>query len=325
MHRLSPTLDQINAARVALSGRIVRTPVVELAADRFAQVLPAESHVFMKLELFQHAGSFKARGALLGMDLLDEAQRNQGVVAASGGNHALAVSWAAGKAGVHAKIVMPKATDPARIQGCRALGAEVVLVDDIALAFTQMQCIAEEEGRTILHPFEGKHLTLGSATCGAEFAEDCPNLDLLVVPVGGGGFISGMSAAVKQMNPEVTVYGVEPYGADSLYQSFRENKPVSIGRVNTIADSLGSPTALPYSFAVARENVEDIVRIEDEEMVSAMRLLHEALKITAEPACSATLAAILGPLKSLGEGKRIGIIACGSNISLKRFSEILNS
>lgn len=316
-----PTLAQIEAASLALDGRIVDTPMVTLGSNRIVPFLPEGADVRMKLELFQQAGSFKARGALLAIDALDDAGRRNGVTAVSAGNHALAVAFAARSSGVSAKLVMPEYADPVRVEGCRAMGAEVVLTPDIHTAFTKVEEIRETEDRAFLHPFDSEYMTLGAATCGAEI--NVAKLDAVIVPVGGGGLISGISRAVKLIAPECAVYGVEPYGAASMYQSFAAGEAVSIPKVDTIADSLGSPVALPYSYGIARAHVDEIVRITDDEMLRAMVLLFDALKIAAEPACAAATAALIGPLKERLVGKRVGVIACGSNIGEDKFSGML--
>lgn len=313
-----PTLSDINAARQAIEGRIIETPVLPLSSDRWDGMLPDEATVTLKLELFQQAGSFKARGALLGIMGLSEADRAAGVVAASGGNHALAVSWAARAAGVDALITMPKATDPARITGCQALGATVTLHDDMATAFAAMEAAAAE-GRTMMHPFEAPHMVLGSATCGAEYVAQAPDADVFVIPIGGGGMISGMALAIKNLRPDAEVIGVEPVGADSMSQSFAAGKAVRIDKVDTIADSLGAPLAMPLTFGIARKYVDRIVRLDDDALRAAMLDYQNILRITAEPACAASLAAIMGPLKTELAGRNVAIIACGSNISLERF------
>ncbi|MCP4314760.1 MAG: pyridoxal-phosphate dependent enzyme [Hyphomicrobiales bacterium] len=318
-----PSLDEINNARRALTGRVIRTPVVELRQAPFDDLLGHAGSVSMKLELFQHAGSFKARGNLLGMDRLSANQRTAGVIAASGGNHALAVAWAAGSQGVPATLIMPKATDPLRVEGCNTLGATVHLVDDIATAMDEMHSIADENGSTIMHPFEAGHMTLGAATLGAEILEDIPDLDCMIVSVGGGGLISGISSAIGQAKPECEIIGVEPFGADSLSRSFETGEPVHIGKVDTFADSLGSPAALPYSYSVARKFVDSLVRIEDSAMLDAMVHMRNALKITAEPACAAALAAAIGPLRDRMDGKNVCVLACGSNIGPERYGKLL--
>lgn len=319
-----PDMDAIIAAAADLRADIIDTPVLPLTSARWDGVLPDCAGVTLKLELFQQTGSFKARGALLGMRHLTPAQRVAGVVAASGGNHALAVSWAAKAAGVKALITMPKATDPARIAGCKALGATVQLYDDMAAAFAAMTAAADA-GRALMHPFEAAHMTLGAATCGYDYVRAAPMVDTFVVPIGGGGLISGMACAIKQMNPDAQVIGVEPYGADSMYQSFAAGAPVRLEHVDTIADSLGAPFALPYSFGVAKAHVDRIVRIDDHAMLAAMDLYQQNLRITAEPACAASLAAILGPLRDDLAGRQVGIIACGSNISLARYADLMRA
>ena len=320
----APSLEEIREAADQIAGDVIKTPVLPLISARWDGVLPDCAGVTLKLELFQQAGSFKARGALLGIRRLDAAQRRAGVVAASGGNHALAVSWAAQAAGVDALICMPKATDPARIAGCEALGAKVALFEDMAAAFAGMEAAAEA-GRSLMHPFEAAHMVLGSATCGAEYLGQAPDVDTFVIPIGGGGLIAGMAAAIKQMRPDAQVIGVEPVGADSMSQSFAAGQPVRIGKVATIADSLGAPLSMPLTYGIARDNVDRIVRIEDGEMLAAMDLYQQTLRITAEPACAASLAAILGPLRDDLAGRQVGIIACGSNISLTRYGELMQA
>lgn len=319
-----PDLNEIGAARQAIAGQVIATPVLPLTSARWDGILPNCASVTLKLELFQQAGSFKARGAYLGISNLPEAGRAAGVVAASGGNHALAVSWAAQAAGVDALICMPTATDPARIAGCEALGATVTLHEDMVAAFAAMNDAAGQ-GRALMHPFEAPHMILGSATCGAEYVDQAPEVDTFVIPIGGGGMISGMACAIKQMRPDATVIGVEPFGADSMTQSFAAGEPVRIDKVATIADSLGAPLAMPMSYAVARAYVDEIVRIEDAEMLRAMDIYQNVLRITAEPACAASLAAIIGPLKDRLSGRHVGIIACGSNISMARYGVLMQA
>jgi threonine dehydratase len=321
---IGPTLEKIIAAKNQVQADLIETPILPLRSARWHGLLPKGAEVTVKLELFQQAGSFKARGALLAMRNLDTAQRAAGVVAASGGNHALAVSWAAQAAGVDALIAMPQATDPARISGCQALGATVTLHDDMAAAFAAMNAAAEE-GRTLMHPYEADHMILGAATCGYEYAMQAPQVDTFVIPVGGGGMISGMACAIEQMNPDATVIGVEPFGADSMSQSFAAGQPVQLDRVATIADSLGAPLAMPLTYGVTRAYVDRIIKIEDQDMLAAMDVYQNILRITAEPACAASLAAIMGPLKAELAGRRIGIIACGSNISLGRYAELMQA
>lgn len=318
---MGPSLDQISQAATRLQGKAIKTPVLALGQARFAGILP-DAEVTVKLELFQHTGSFKARGAYLGIQGLDTQARQSGVVAASGGNHAMAVAWAAQAAGVDALIAMPKATDPMRVAGCKALGARVMLCDDMPAAFAVMQAEAAK-GRFLMHPFEGAHMTLGSAVIGQEFLTQAPDADVFVVPVGGGGLISGMACAIKQMHTGATVIGVEPVGADSMTRSFEAGEPVTLDKIDTIADSLGAPMAMPYSYGLAKTYVDKIIHVTDDQIIAAMRHYGDILKIMAEPACAASLAGICGPLRKELAGKRVGIIACGSNIGLERYNALL--
>ena len=222
---VAPSLGEIEAAAEALAGRIVATPVAALASDRIRAHLPPDSQVAIKLELFQHAGSFKARAALLHVDRLDAKARRRGVIAVSAGNHALAVSWAACRGGVSAKVVMPKTADPVRIAGCKALGGEVVLVDDVQALFPAMERIVEAEGRYAIHPFEGRITALGTATCGLELMRQLADLEAVVVPVGGGGLIAGMSTAIKQMAPELPRHRRRARGCGQHASKLRRRQP----------------------------------------------------------------------------------------------------
>ncbi|MCV6823383.1 MULTISPECIES: threonine/serine dehydratase [Halocynthiibacter] len=318
----APTLDEIKAASEILAGQIIRTPVVRLSHDRIP-ALPNGAKVSTKLELFQETGTFKARGVLLAIMAASSKEKEAGFVAVSGGNHALAVAYGAKKFGIRARVIMPKATDPARIEGCRSLGAEVELAEDIATGVARMEELAAK-GATALHPFESPYMTLGAATCGLEIMQDITELDAVVVPVGGGGLISGISRAVKLINPSCEVIGVEPFGADTMTRSFAEGTPQAIEKVQTIADSLGAPSAQSYSFSLAKDHVDQMICVDDQALINAMGLLYDGLKIVAEPACAATTAAATGPLHEHLAGKNVALVACGSNIGPARFHELLS-
>lgn len=319
----APSLADMETATAALTGRILVTPVVPFVSDRVRPYLPTAATVHLKLELFQHAGSFKARGALLTVAGLDAEAKRRGVATVSAGNHALALSWAAAQVGTHAKVVMPESADPVRVAGCRSLGTEVILVGDVHAAFAEVQRIAEEEGRTVVHPFEGRGIALGTAGCALEFLRQAPDLEVMVIPIGGGGLIAGMASAIKALRPDIHVIGVEPEGADTMHRSFAAGSPQAIPEVRTIADSLGAPTALPYSFALARRAVDELVRIPDSDLLRAMALLYAGLKIAAEPAGAAATGALMGPLRPALAGKQIGAIVCGSNIGVERFADMV--
>lgn len=313
-------LEDVRALREKLGTLVTTTPVWQWQSRELAAIVGAETPVFLKLELFQYTGSFKPRGALAVMLDLDHDTLARGVTAVSAGNHAIAVAFAADLLGTTAKVVMPKTANPFRVDRCRSYGAEVVLVDDVQQAFARVQQIQQEEGRVFVHPYEGPLTALGTATVGLEFMTQAPNLDAVIIPIGGGGLCGGMAAAIKQMNPRCQVFGVEPEGADTMARSFQAGAPQSIDRVRTIADSLGAPYALPYSFALCHRFVDDLVLIDDDAMRRAMGLLFSSMKLAVEPAGAAATAALCGPLCERLRGKRVGVIVCGANIDLETFA-----
>ena len=318
-----PTVEDIRAARERLGERVRETPVWHWQGDAIASAAGVGTRAFLKLELFQYTGTFKARGALLNAMALTEDARQRGVTAVSAGNHAIATAFAARSVGTTAKVVMPKTANPARVALCRAYGAEVVLTDDVYAAFDEVKRIEKDEGRTFIHPFEGELTVLGTATVGYELCQQVDNLDAVIVPIGGGGLIAGIACAVKQMQPNCKVYGVEPEGADSMSRSFAAGSPQKLERINTIADSLAAPYALPYSFGIARHFVDEIVTIPDHAMQRTMGLLFADMKLDVEPAGAAATAALCGPLRERLAGQRVGVIVCGSNIDLTTFARLV--
>ncbi|GAA5520329.1 threonine/serine dehydratase [Aliifodinibius salicampi] len=318
-----PTPRRIEQAREKLGEKVRRTPVWEWEGDVADQLLSKETNIFLKLELFQYAGSFKPRGALMNMLDLTEEQLEKGVTAVSAGNHAIAVAYAAKSLGTTAKVVMPKTANNFRVEKCKSQGAVVELVDDVHVAFEWVKEIEEQESRAFIHPFEGKQTALGTATVGLELCQDIPMLDAVIVPIGGGGLCAGIASAVKQLNPDCKVYGVEPVGADSMSQSLQAGKPVEIEKVDTIADSLGAPHAAPYSFSLCQRFVDKVVTITDLKMAQMMRTMFEELKLAVEPAGASALAAAVGPLADKVIGKNVGIIVCGTNIDTENFQRII--
>jgi threonine dehydratase len=315
LHRNSsggPPIDAVRALRTRLREWLVETPVMRCRNLEYRYETDAE--VWGKLEFLQQTGTFKPRGALSVVMDLDDEQRAAGITAVSAGNHAIAASFAANAVGVSAKVVMIGSASPIRIEACRSFGAEVVLADDVHAAFEMVEEISAEEGRFFVHPFEGPKVALGTATVGLEICEQIGQFDVLIVPIGGGGLCAGISSAVKQLNPECQIIGVEPEGAASMHCSFARGKAESIEHVSTIADSLGAPFAMPYSFSLCRDNVDELVKISDEEIRDAMGVLFSDMKFAVEPACAATTAALAGPLRSRFAGMKVVLLFCGSNI-----------
>jgi len=322
MNAVAPTIDEIRGLGQALGDKIVRTPVLECMP--LSDELGNGTSVVGKLEFLQHTGTFKARGALATVARLDDRARASGVTAVSAGNHAIATAYAAHVNGLSAKVVMIRTSNPARVAACQAYGAEVVLAEDVHDAFEQVEAIQREEGRHFVHPFEGPEVALGTGLVGLEMCEQVKDFDALIVPVGGGGLIAGISNAVKQLRPDVRIYGVEPEGADTMTRSFASGKPEAIDAVRTIADSLGAPFALPYSFELTRRNVDELCRISETQIRNAMGLLFHRQKFAVEPACAATTAALFGPLRETLAGRRVLLLFCGSNIDWKTYSEQAN-
>jgi len=314
-----PSIQEIAALRDALGDEILRTPLMRCAA--LEQLLDGDTRVFGKLEFLQHTGTFKARGALAVLKSLSDEQLAAGVTAVSAGNHAVATAYAARAAGATAKIVMVSSANPARIAASRAYDAELILVDDVHQAFEVAEQIRADEGRYFVHPFEGPHTATGTGTVGLEICEQCDAFDAVLVPIGGGGLIAGIASAVKQLRPDSKVIGIEPEGADSMHRSFAAGEPRSIDKVGTIADSLGAPFAMPYSFGLCQENVDELAILDDTQLRKAMGLLYEKMKIAVEPACAASTAALLGPLRKRLQGKSVVLVFCGSNIDWATFAE----
>jgi threonine dehydratase len=312
-----PDFGSIRALQDQLARWLVRTPV--LRCRSLEERVGGGTEIFAKLEFLQVTGSFKARGALASIAALTPTQLTNGVTAVSAGNHAIATAFAARTFGASAKVVMPSYAEPARLKACRDLGAEIVLANDVHEAFSVAERIRDSEGRCLVHPFEGPAVAMGTGTLGLELCDQVDPFDAVVVPVGGGGLCAGIANAVKQARPDCKIFGVEPTGADSMHRSFAVRRPVRIERVATIADSLGAPYTLPYSFELCRRFVSEIVLVDDNALRAAMGVLYDDLRIAVEPACAASTAAILGPLTNQLRGQRIVLVLCGSNTDWATF------
>ena len=319
-----PTIDAIRANRARLGDLVVRTPIRRLVDDAVAAAVGSSTQVWLKEELFQRTGSFKPRGALSVMLELDADALARGVTGVSAGNHAVSLGYSARILGTTAKVVMPKTANVFRVQLCRELGVDVQFVDNVTEAFARVKEIEETEGRVFVHPYEGPKTALGTASVGMEFIDQVTaegaKLDAVIVAAGGGGLTGGVSCAVKQMSPETAVYVVEPEGADTMYRSFKAGSPQSLDAVRTIADSLGAPRCEPYSFALNRRFVDEVVLVSDDQIREAMRLLFRSAKLVVEPAGAAALAALMHPLRERLDGRSVGIVVCGANIDAESFA-----
>jgi len=319
---IGPSLKDIEKNYTRLRPFINTTPILIKKFDEYG----IEQDVVFKCELFQKTGTFKLRGVLSMLFNLSYNQRKKGVIAASGGNHGIAVAYAAKTNNINAKIVVPKTMNKYRYNKILSYGAEIVQTNHISEVIEIMNDIAEKENREVLHPFDNPLITIGTGSLGFEFMQQFPNLEDVIIPIGGGGLASGMACAIKQINPKVRIFGVEPIGANSMFKSFKENKATTCeSKPESIADSLCAPYALPYSFSVCKEYIDDIVLVSDEELMDTMRLLFEELKLACEPACVAATAALKGPLSKVCKNRKVGVLLCGSNIDLQTFTNITNS
>jgi threonine dehydratase len=315
------TAQAIGELSTALQPYVLTTPVLQKSALSSL----SDARINFKFELLQVSGTFKARGAFSNLLALSPAQRAAGVTCVSAGNHAVAVAYAAMKLAISAKVVMIKTASPFRVALCRQYGAEVLMADNGPAAFDLVHKIEEDEGRIFVHPFNGYRTVLGTATLGHEWSSQAPDLEAVVIPVGGGGLAAGVSTAFRLANPACRIYGVEPEGADAMSQSFKAGHPIKMGPMHSIADSLMAPHTEAYSYEICRRNIDHLVTVSDDQMRLAMLCLFEELKLSPEPACAAATAAVLGPLRETLRGKRVGVLLCGTNTDLATLSKHLDA
>jgi threonine dehydratase len=317
---LTISLENVQETAALIQSHVVRTPVVEWWGPEINALIPADTSIFAKLELFQRSGTFKARGAISNILRLSREQHRCGITAMSAGNHAIAAAYAAAACEISAKVVMQATANPARVALARAYGAEVVIAEDGPTGFAMAQQIAESEGRYFIHPFDGPETALGTATIGLELHQQLGDHDVLIVAIGGGGLAGGLSAMTKILNPNCYIIGVEPEGANSMYKSFQSGKAENIGVPETIADSLAPPMTLPYPFELCHRNIDRLMLVSDTEIAAAMRLIFREMKLAVEPACAAATAAMLQVVNEF-PGARIGVIFCGSNIDMESYQD----
>ena len=271
--------------------------------------------VYVKLELFQKTGSFKVRGAFNKLLSLSEDERKRGVVAVSGGNHAQAVAYAASVLGTSAVVLMPESTPKNYVDATRGYGARVDLQPTIAAAFAEIERY-KSEGMAFVHPFDDSLVMAGQGTLGLEIMEDLPEATDVVVSIGGGGLAGGVATAVKGVNPEVRVWGVETVGADAMSKALAAGQPVTLPAITSIAKTLGAPAVSAETLALAQSNLESVTVVPDAEAVEALLFILERLKILTEPAASCTLAAAERLRAKFTPESRIVLVLCGGNQSV---------
>ncbi|HEY4568677.1 MAG TPA: threonine/serine dehydratase [Kribbella sp.] len=299
-----PTLDDIRQAARELDGRIHRTPMMTSSAlnERFG------CELVLKAELFQKTGSFKVRGLLTKLLRLSAEERARGVITVSAGNAAGALAWAARDAGVPATVVMAKTAVPAKVDAARGYGATVELVEGDLMA--QYERIKDERKLTGVHPFDDEDVITGHGSLGLELLEDRPDLDTVLVPVGGGGLISGVVLALKLSKPEIHVIGVEPAQADVVSRSLEAGSPQKLPTARSIADGLAAPVCGARNFPIIQQHVDAIVRVAEDSLVEATRLVMSRTKLALEPAAAAPFAALLEGLQP--EGSTAAVISGGN-------------
>jgi threo-3-hydroxy-L-aspartate ammonia-lyase len=312
--------DVVEAAK-RIDGVAHHTPT--LTSRTFDERTGAQ--LFFKCENLQRMGAFKFRGAFNTLSQLTPEQRRAGVVAYSSGNHAQGVALAAQLLEIPATIVMPRDAPEAKLAATRGYGAEVVLYERSEENRAVIaQRIADERGATIVPPYDDERIVAGAGTAALELLHDAGGLDVIVTPVGGGGLLAGCCLAAHGLDPGIEVWGVEPDAGDDVRQSFTNGERVLIPVPKTIADGLQTQMVGEVTFEVIREHAAGIVTVSDAELIEAMRLLFERMKIVVEPSGVAAFAAVLNERLPI-RGKRIGIILSGGNVDRTRFAELLSS
>jgi threonine dehydratase len=305
------TLQTIQAAQTRIAGRVRRTPVLE---SETLNAL-AGGRLYFKCENFQEGGAFKARGAANAVfSLTDEALR-AGVVTHSSGNHGAAVARAARLRGVRARIVMPENSSAAKFEAVRSFGGEVIMcAPTLAAREAAAEQIIRETGAAFIHPYDDPRVIAGQGTIALELLEEVPELDCLLLPVGGGGLASGVSTAAKALRPSLRVVGVEPAGADDAYRSFNSGTLTGNAHPDTIADGLRGALSA-RTLGLIREHVDEIITVSESAIVRAMRTLWQQLKIVVEASSAVPYAAVHEHLLDVRD-QRIGIVLTGGNVDL---------
>jgi threonine dehydratase len=321
-------LDAILAAREVVAGHVHRTPMLSSAtAARFLARSGgpeiADGRIYVKAEHLQYTGSFKARGMTNKMASLSADERARGIVAFSAGNAAMAFAWAGREAGVHATVVMPLAAVPAKVAGCRDYGAEVVLHgSNTTETYQRTRELEAERGLLYCHPFDDPAVIAGHGTAGLEILEDLPDVDVVVVGIGGGGLISGIAAAVKEQRPGVRIYGVEPEGANSMTLALERGEVVQI-QAKTVADGLAAPFAGEWTLPMAQRYLDGVVLLDDPTILAGVRFAAERMKQVLEPAGAAALAAVLFGRIPIRPGEQVCVVGSGGNVEIGRLGQLL--
>jgi threonine dehydratase len=312
-------LAEIRAAAQRIAGKVHHTPL--LSSSQLAG--PAGVRLHLKCESFQKTGSFKARGALNKILSLNSDERGRGLVTVSAGNHAAAVAWAARMAGCSAVVVMPVDAPKSKIDAVRGYGAEIVAHPDRSTLFDKLEELRVARGLTFVHPFDDAVVLAGAGTVGLEIGEELRDVELVIVPVGGGGLMSGVASAMKQMNPRVRVVAVELEAGPGLGPSLAAGRPIPVKRPDTLADGMTPPFVGALPLAIAREAVDEIVTVTEAEIIDAMKLLMTRAKLYVEASGAAATAALLSAKVRARREERTVAIVSGGNVDLARVAALV--
>ena len=311
------TLDKIYQASHVLRSVIRKTDLI------YAPKINPESEIYLKTENLQVTGSFKVRGAYYMMSQLSEEEKAKGVVACSAGNHAQGVALAAAKNHINAVICLPDGAPISKVEATKSYGAQVCMVEGVYDdAYAKALELKEKENYTFVHPFDNEDVIAGQGTIGLELLDQMPDVDAVIVPIGGGGLISGVAFAIKSLNPNIKVYGVQASGAPSMYQSIQDGKIECLDSVSTIADGIAVKEPGPHTFAYCQKYVDEIVTVTDDEISAAILSLIEKQKLIAEGAGAASVAAAMFnkvPIK----GKKVICLVSGGNIDVTILSRVI--
>ena len=312
------TIVDVQAARERITGKVHYTPLMPVTRIG----APRGILLSLKCESLQKTGSFKVRGALNALLMLESDQRSRGVITVSAGNHAQAVAYAAAVTGAKATVVMPTTAQRLKVEASRGYGAEVVLHGSSSIeAFAHARKLEQERGLVFLHPFDDIAVVAGQGTVAFEILE-ATEVEVLVVPIGGGGLMSGIATVARTRSPHTRIVGVEPVGAAVMRKSLDAGKPVRLDRIDTIADGLAAPMAGELTFPTIKKLVDDVVLVSDDEIKAAMREVLVSAKLVAEPAAAAAIAAVMQGRVGAKKGDRVVAVLSGGNVDLSRLAEI---
>eukprot|EP01105_Mastigella_eilhardi_P020482 TRINITY_DN4883_c0_g3_i1.p1 TRINITY_DN4883_c0_g3~~TRINITY_DN4883_c0_g3_i1.p1 ORF type:complete len:448 (+),score=146.20 TRINITY_DN4883_c0_g3_i1:39-1346(+) len=327
-HQVFPLLNltRIEEAMGRIQGQVKKTPLVR--SETLERVVDNKNvDLYLKMESFQRTGAFKERGALNKLLLLTPEERASGVVAASAGNHAQGVAFHAGRLGVKATIVMPETTPMIKVQSTKDYGANVVLKgSNFDEAYAHALQVQKESGAVFVHPFNDFDVMCGQGTLGLELMEQNPYLDVIIVPIGGGGLISGILTAVKEVNPKIKVVGVQSAALPSMRAALDAGKVVTVNAGYTLADGLSVKRTGDNTFEVVRQLADEVVTVDEEEIADALLLLLEKEKILVEGAAASAFAAVLhNKVKCLNDNKRhrVAMIMSGGNIDVNVLAKVI--